>query len=119
MGFRYQPCPSLELPNAELDIAEAQLGAHLQRRRRAAAQCRTVDRRAVGRAEILDLQRLASEAEARMAARHGAMRHNQLTLLGRAADHHALRGGHQLVESHVETIFLASRIGALEMQEDL
>ena len=54
-----------------------------------------------------------------MAARHGAMRHNQLALLGRAADHHALGGGHQLVESHVETIFLASRIGALEMQDDL
>src|SRR5437899_11395835 len=106
MGFWYRPWPSLELPNAELDVAESQLGADLQRRRRAAAQCRTVDGRAVGRAEILDLQRLAGEAEARMAARHGAMRHNQLTLLGRAADHHALGGSHQLVEGHVETIFL-------------
>ena len=54
-----------------------------------------------------------------MAARHGGVCHHQLALLGGATDHHALRGRHQLVERHVEAVLLASRIGALEMQDDL
>ena len=48
---------------------------------------------AVGRAEILDLQRLARDAQPGMAARHGGMGHDEVALVGGAADHHAVASG--------------------------
>ena len=48
----------------------------MQHDRFAGTQRLAADGRAVGRAEVLDLQRLAGDAEPGVAARHGGMRHD-------------------------------------------
>src|SRR6267378_4199370 len=109
----------LELAYQQVDVAQPQLVAGMQHYRLAGAQRLAADGRAVGRAEILDLQRLAGEAEAGMAARHGGVRHDEVALIGGAADHHALRADYQLLEVDLEGVLVAGRVGALEAQRDL
>src|SRR5471030_685685 len=111
--------PSSEVFQAELDVADADLVAGMDHGRRAGLDVGSVDRGAVGRTLVLDLQRLAREHQPHVTARHGSVRQHKFALVGGAADHHALWQLHQLVERHVEGELLTGRVRALEAQHDL
>src|SRR5436190_19612540 len=104
---------SSHLQDGQLDVSQADRRAGLEDRRQARAHRPAVDFGAVGRAEILDLQRIAREAEPRVAARDRGMRHDEGALIGGAADD---RAAGELADTDLEGQRQAVRIGALEAQ---
>src|SRR5262245_41088110 len=60
----------LSAADRERDLAELERRAQMQQAALAGSDRHTVDRRAVGRAEVLDLQLAAGQQQARMAARN-------------------------------------------------
>src|SRR5512142_2416859 len=70
----------LVLLHGQLDVSQPDRRAGLGRHWKTRPHRLAVDRRAVGRAKILDPQCVAHEAEPRMATRHRRMGHHQIAV---------------------------------------
>src|SRR5260370_490603 len=109
--------PALVVADGKFDIADPDPRAGLKAPQRAGSHGKAVDRRAVGGAQVLDLQRVVDEDQPRMASRHRRMRQNRVAMVEIAADHEAFRLSlHQPVERQVETELAPRQVGAVEPQ---
>src|SRR5579883_1662488 len=99
------------LLHGQLDVSQPDRRAGLGRHGEARPHRLAVDRRAVGRAEILDPQCVAHEAQSRMPARYRRVGNDQVALPHRAADHHALG---ELADRDLADMGLAERIHTLQ-----
>src|SRR5262245_49987398 len=107
---------SLAHGDGKADLADLERGAGLQRPTLAASERFAVERGAVGRAEILDLQDPVGQGDADMASRHRRMRQYDVALIDVAADDHIFALPHQPVEIDVEAVLAAGPVGAAEAQ---
>src|SRR5216683_5879784 len=108
------PESALAVPDKKFDVSDPEPGAGLKRPPCAGIHDRAVDRRAVGRSQVLDLQNVRGDDQPRMAPRYRRMRQNRLALVDIAADDEAFLAFHQPVECQFEAEFATRQVGTVE-----
>src|SRR5215471_10672221 len=105
MSSREKDWRLLVVANGKFDVADPERGAGLYRPGHAGLHDGTIDRCAVGRPHVRDLQPVLRENQPRVAPRHRRMRQDDVTLVDIPTNYDAFRLVLQSIEIQIEAEF--------------